>query len=76
MLVKIDENIAIEVGFSAFDREDGFDDDIRFCINECGPRDRRISAADETSVLLTPEQAEQLAVALKEAADASRGTSR
>jgi hypothetical protein len=54
--------------------EEGFLDDIRFSIQEKGPREIRLFAADETSILLTVEQAEQLALALLQAADKSRQT--
>lgn len=76
MIVSIDEQITIEVTFSSIDREDGFDDDIRFCIHEHGPQNMKVFRADDTSLLLTPTQAEQLASALMQAAEASRQTPR
>ncbi len=76
MIVTIDEQIAIEVTFSSMNREDGIDDDIRFCIREHGPQNMRVFSADETSLLLTPTQAEQLASALTQAVKASRQTPR
>ena len=72
MIVKIDEQITIEVSFSPTNREKGFDDDIRFCIREHGPQNMKIFRADETSLLMTPTQAEQLALALMQAVTASR----
>lgn len=74
MIVRIDEQIAIEITFSPTDREDRFDDDIRFCIREHGPQNMRIFCADETSLLMTTTQAEQLALALTQAVEASRQT--
>lgn len=76
MIVRIDEQIAIEVTFSSTDREEGFDDDIRFCIREHGSQKMKIFRADETSLLLTPTQAEQLASALTQAVEASQQTPR
>ncbi len=78
MIIRVDENITIEaeVYFDLADREEGYDDDIRFIIRESGPKDRRIFAADETSFLLTSEQADQLAATLIKAAQESRDTPR
>ena len=73
MIIQVDENISLEVDFDSADREEGFDDEIRFRIFETGPKEVRIFAADETSFLLTCKQAEQLALALQEAiADSKR----
>jgi len=72
MRVQVDDNLAIEVCFDITDREDGYEDDIRFSINETGPKEFRMFRADTTSFLLTAEQAEQLAQALMQAAQASR----
>jgi hypothetical protein len=74
--IKITEQITFEVSFDPADREEGFPDDIRFLIREEGPRELRMFAADESSILLTVEQAEQLAAALLKAAEASRKTPR
>ncbi len=74
MVIQIDENIKIEVFFDIANREDGYDDDITFCIKESGPRNVRIFAADETSLLFTPHQADKLSLALKKAAEGSRKT--
>lgn len=76
MIIRIDENITIEVSFSLANREEGYEDDIRFAIRETGAKDLRIFAADETSFLLTPEQAEQLATALTKAVQESRSVPR
>jgi hypothetical protein len=74
MIIEIDEQIRFEVSFTPLDREAGWEDDIRFAIHETGPAEFRLFAADETSLLLTPAQAEQFAAALLEAARVSRAT--
>jgi hypothetical protein len=76
MIIQVDENIAIEVYFDIGDREEGYEDDIRFAVHESGPKEVRIFAADTTSFLLTPAQAEQLATALVQAARESRSMPR
>jgi hypothetical protein len=76
MLIQIDENISLEVCFDPADREQGWDDEIRFRIHESGPKDMRLFEADETSFLLTIEQAEQLAAALQKAAAEARSLPR
>jgi hypothetical protein len=76
MIIRVDENITVEVSFNLVNREEGYEDDIRFAIRETGPKALRIFAADETSFLLTPEQAEKLATALTEAARESRSVLR
>ncbi len=74
MRIKIDNNISIKVTFDVFDREEGYEDDIRFAISETGPQEFRIFKADTTSFLLTPDQAEKLAIALQQAVQKSRNT--
>jgi hypothetical protein len=76
MIVQINETISLEVYFDPADREQGFDDEIRFRIYESGPEDIRVFAADETSFLLTSEQAERLAAALETAAAESKSLPR
>jgi len=76
MIIQVDENISLEVYFDPADREQGSEDDIRLRIYESGPKEFRIFAADETSFLLTCEQAERLAAALQEAAANSRSLPR
>ena len=76
MIIQVDEKISLEVYFDPADREQGFDDEIRFCIHESGPKDMRLFEADETSFLLTIEQAEELAVALQKAAAEARSLPR
>jgi hypothetical protein len=72
--IEVDETIRFEVSFSVFNREEGFEDDIRFAIADTAPPGARLFEVDEISILLTPAQAEQLAAALLEAARLSRAT--
>ncbi len=74
MIIKIDDNISIEVYFDISDREKGYEDDVRFALHETAPEKFKIFKADSTSILLTPNQAEQLAAGLQQAAQASRET--
>ncbi|MDP2100120.1 MAG: hypothetical protein U1C51_04420 [Candidatus Izemoplasmatales bacterium] len=74
--IKIDDHIDFEVGFNLSDREVGYDDDIRFTINETGDRKMKILKGDRTSLLLTQEQAVQLAQALIQATEESRSIPR
>jgi hypothetical protein len=76
MIIQVDENISLEVYFDPVDREQGFEDEIRFRIYESGPANSRIFAANETSFLLTCEQAERLTSALHKAVSDSKGTPR
>jgi hypothetical protein len=76
MIIPVYENISVEVYFDPADREEGYEDDIRFRLIESGPKERRIFKADATSFLLTTNQAEQLASALQEAANASKSLPR
>jgi hypothetical protein len=45
MIIQVDESISLEVHFDPADREQGFDDEIRFRIHESGPEDFRLFAA-------------------------------
>jgi hypothetical protein len=72
--IEIDETVQFEVSFSVFNREEGFEDDIRFAIADTAPPDMRLFESDEIGILLTPAQAEGLAAALLEAARQSRAT--
>jgi hypothetical protein len=74
MFIEVDETIRFEVSFSVFNREEGFEDDIRFAIADTAPPGARLFEVDEIGILLTPAQAEQLAAALLEAARLSRAT--
>jgi hypothetical protein len=76
MIIQVDKNISIEVYFDPADREEGYQDDIRFRLIESGPKEIRIFKADRTGFLLTATQAEQLASALQEAATASKNLPR
>lgn len=76
MIIQIDEQIRFEVIFDPADREEGFDDDIRFTIYEITTASMRVFAADVTSILLTPDQAERCGLALLAAAAASSRTPR
>jgi hypothetical protein len=76
MIIQVDESISLEVYFDPADRKQGFDDEIRFRIYESGPEDLRLFAADDTSFLLTIEQAEELAIALQKAAAEARSLPR
>jgi hypothetical protein len=73
MIIQIDEGIQIEIYFDPIDREEGYDDDIRFAIHESGmPNTPKMLASDEFGLFLTATQAEQLAGALWGAAEKSR----
>ena len=72
--IEVDETIRFEVSFSVFNREEGFEDDIRFAIADTAPPGARLFEVDEIGILLTPAQAEQLAAALLEATRMSRAT--
>jgi hypothetical protein len=74
MIVETDNYLTFEVTFSLDNREDGFNDDIRFAMRESGPPTARILRCDQGSLLVTPNQAEQLARALLQAAEESRAT--
>jgi hypothetical protein len=76
MIIQVSENLSVEVHFDPADREQGWDDEIRFRIHESGPKDMRLLEADETGFLLTIEQAEELAVALHRAAAEARSLPR
>jgi hypothetical protein len=53
MIIQVTENISIEIYFDPADREEGYQDDIRFRLIESGPKERRILKADRTGFLLT-----------------------
>ena len=76
MIIPTSNEITIEVYFDPTDREEGWPDDIAFALKETGREDTRLFPADETRFLLTPEEAEQLANALTQAAALSRNTPR
>ena len=74
MIIETDNYLGFEVTFSLNNREEGFNDDIRFAMRESGPPTARILRCDQCSLLLTPNQAERLAEALLQAAEESRAT--
>jgi hypothetical protein len=76
MIIRVDDSLTLEVNLNVFDREEGYEDDVRFALRESGPKEMKLFPADEISFLLTADQAEQLALALHNAAEASRNTPR
>ena len=76
MELQIDDTLSIEVYFDPINREDGFMDDIRIWLSDAGPADARLFPSDAIGLLLTADQAEQIAAALAQAAQASRATPR
>jgi hypothetical protein len=72
MIIKTTNDINIEVYFDPSDREEGYLDDIAFVLTEEGPKDARLFPSGETRFLLTSKEAERLANALTQAAEASR----
>jgi hypothetical protein len=76
MVIQIDDNLSIEVYFDPRDREEGYRDDIRFRLIESGPKDARLFKADWTGFLVTAKQAEELALALQQAATDSNNLPR
>ncbi len=76
MMIQVDDTLTLEVSFHPANREEGYEDDIRFALKESGPKESRLFPAEELSFLLTPDQAERLAAALVEAAAESRKTPR
>lgn len=73
MKIETNNDITFEVNFNQLDREEGYDDDIRFKLIETGKK-KFFLKADEVSFLLTADQADQLAKALTSAAEKSRNT--
>ncbi len=74
--VPIDDTLTIKVSFDIADRAEGYEDDIRLALQQFGAPETWLFPANEISVLLTAEQAEQLAVGLLQAAAASRNDPR
>jgi hypothetical protein len=72
MRLQVDDTLAIEVHFNIIDREDGYEDDIRFALTESGSSSGRLFPADEIGFLLSADQADALALALRQAAEESR----
>jgi len=67
----LDDSLKVAIYFEQTDSE--FDDDICICFEEDCPEDERIFKADETNIFLTPDQANQFALALIAAAKQSLG---
>lgn len=74
--VPIDDTLTITVSFDIADRAEGYEDDIRLALQQFGASETWLFPANEISVLLTVEQAEQLAAGLLQAAAASRSDPR
>lgn len=73
MKIETNNHVSFEVTFNQFDREEGYDDDIRFALTETS-KNKSFLKADQISFLLTPDQADKLAKALTTAAEESRNT--
>ena len=73
MKIETNNNVVFEVNFNRLDREEGYDDDIRFKLTETR-KNKVFLKADHISFLLTPDQADKLAKALTTAAEESRNT--
>ena len=69
-LLLLDDSLQVEVAYDAERRD--YEDTVRLIFVEHCPKDERIFKADETRIFLTPDQAEQLARGLQQAATASR----
>ncbi|MCA9923718.1 MAG: hypothetical protein KC419_21335 [Anaerolineales bacterium] len=67
----LDDSLRVTVYYEQTDSE--FDDDICICFQEDCPEDERIFNAEETNIFLTPDQANQFAMALIAAAKRSLG---
>jgi hypothetical protein len=76
MIIQIDDTLVIEVFFSVNNREIGYDDDICFALCQSGSKEKWLFPSNETSFLLTADQAEKLASALQQATEESRRTPR
>jgi hypothetical protein len=72
MIIQVDDTLAIEVSFTMRDREIGYDDDIRFALCQSGSKETWLFPSNETSFLLTADQAEKLASGLQQAAEESK----
>lgn len=66
----LDESLRVQVFFEEPDCE--FEDNICISFNEVCPDEEKIFKYDETNIFLTPDQAEQLANSLLEAAQQGR----
>jgi hypothetical protein len=66
----LDNTLRLKVYHDPQDRE--YDDNICVSIDECCDDDEKIFRGDETNIYLNSSQAQQLALALLNAAEASR----
>ena len=67
----LDDSLQVSVFYERTDSD--FDDDICICFREECPEDEKIFRAGETNIFLTPDQANQFALLLIEAAKQSLG---
>ncbi len=67
----LDKSLEVSIYFEPSDSE--YDDDICICFEEFCQEEEKIFKAGETNIFLTPDQANQLAIALIEAAKQSLG---
>lgn len=67
----LDNSLHVSVFYESTDSD--FDDDICIRLREKCPEDEKIFKADETNIFLTPDQANQFALLLIEAAKQSLG---
>jgi len=67
----LDNSLHVSVFYEVSDSD--FDDNICICFQEDCPEDEKIFKADETNIFLTPDQANQFAIALINAAKRSLG---
>lgn len=66
----LDKSLRVKIFHDPQDRE--FNDNICVSIDECCENEEKLFLADETNVYLNSDQAQQLALALLNAAEASR----
>ncbi|GAB4161388.1 MAG: hypothetical protein Fur0021_34510 [Candidatus Promineifilaceae bacterium] len=73
-IMLLDNSLQVEIFYEETDS--GFADNICICFMEDCTPDERLFRADETNIFLTPEQAQELATALMNAAAESRVATR
>ena len=70
VIMLLDDSLRVEV---LYDEEDqAFEDNICVCLSERAPAEERLFLYDDTHILLTPDQALDLARALTAAAEQSQ----
>ncbi len=67
----LDKSLEVSIFFEPSDSE--YMDNICICFEEFCPEEEKIFKAGETNIFLTPDQANQFAIALIEAAKQSLG---